>query len=136
MRPVSPAVGAATQIVSTPNGEQTPPSGPHGTTDTQYVDAHHSHAPTQPTSHSLKHTFDHENSHLTEQFKTPSIRRRRASRELALPVAGAVASGVGADGVDHDDGITGAEVVVEPLCVGGADVDAAVTDVALALVGH
>ena len=55
---------------------------------------------------------------------------------LALPVVGAVVSGVGAGGVLHDDGITGAEVVEEPPCVGGADVDAAVTDVALALVIH
>src|SRR5712671_6579101 len=57
-------------------------------------------------------------------------------RELALPVAGAVVLGVGAGGVLHDDGITGAEVVEEPPCVGGADVDAAVTDVALTLVIH
>src|SRR5580693_9469141 len=56
--------------------------------------------------------------------------------DLALPVAGAVVLGVGAGGVLHDDGITGAEVVEEPPCVGGADVDAAVTDVALTLVIH
>src|SRR5258708_35133501 len=57
-------------------------------------------------------------------------------RQLALPVAGAIVLGVGAGGVLHDDGITGAEVVEEPPCVGGADVDAAVTDVALTLVMH
>jgi hypothetical protein len=57
-------------------------------------------------------------------------------RELALPVVGAVVSGVGAGGVLHDDGITGAEVVEEPPCVGGADVDAAMADVAIALVIH
>src|SRR4051812_8794633 len=57
-------------------------------------------------------------------------------RELALPVVGAVVPGVGAGGVLHDDGITGAEVVEEPPCVGGADVDTAMADVALALVIH
>ena len=36
----------------------------------------------------------------------------------------------------HNDGIADAEVVAEPLRVGRADVDAAVTHVALALVGH
>ena len=57
-------------------------------------------------------------------------------RELALPVVGAVVPGIGAGGVLHDDGITGAEVVEEPPCVGGADVDTAMADVALALVIH
>src|SRR5882757_279028 len=65
-----------------------------------------------------------------------AIVRLLEGRELALPVAGAVVLGVGAGGVLHDDGITGAEVVEEPPCVGGADVDAAVTDVALTLVIH
>ena len=32
-----------------------------------------------------------------------------------MPVVGAVVSGVGTGGVRHDDGITGAEVVEEPL---------------------
>ena len=40
------------------------------------------------------------------------------SVQLALPIAGAVVLGVGAGGVLHDDGITGAEVVEEPPCVG------------------
>ena len=58
-------------------------------------------------------------------------------RELALPVVGAVVPGVGAAaGVGHDDGITGVEVVEEPLRVGRANVDAAMTDVPLALVIH
>ena len=58
-------------------------------------------------------------------------------RELALPVVGAVVPGVGAAaGVGHHDGITGVEVVEEPFRVGRADVDAAMTDVALALVIH
>ena len=56
--------------------------------------------------------------------------------DLALPVVGAVVSGVGAGGVLHDDGITEAEVVEEPPSVAGADVDAAVTDIALTLVVH
>src|SRR5277367_4158886 len=58
-------------------------------------------------------------------------------RELVLPVVGAVVPGVGAAaGVGHHDGITGVEVVEEPFRVGRADVDAAMTDVALALVIH
>src|SRR3984957_1465879 len=58
-------------------------------------------------------------------------------RELDLPVVGAVVPGVGAAaGVGHHDGITGVEVVEEPFRVGWADVDAAMADVALALVIH
>src|SRR5258707_6177333 len=58
-------------------------------------------------------------------------------RELVLPVVGAVVPGVGAAaGVGHHDGITGVEIVEEPFRVGRADVDAAMTDVALALVIH
>src|SRR6202008_425725 len=63
--------------------------------------------------------------------------RNPRTRELELPVVGAVVPGVGAAArVLDNDGITGAEVVEEPLCVGRADVDAPVTDVALALVVH
>src|ERR1700721_992733 len=57
--------------------------------------------------------------------------------ELDLPVVGAVVPGVGAAaGVGHHDGITGVEVIEEPFRIGRADVDAAMTDVALALVIH
>src|SRR6516162_7536396 len=55
---------------------------------------------------------------------------------LDLPVLAAVVSCVAADGVRDHDGIADAEVVVEPLRVGRADVDTAVADVALTLVGH
>src|ERR1700761_6026690 len=62
---------------------------------------------------------------------------RGPRRELDLPVVRAVVPGVGAAaGVGHHDGITGVEVVEEPFRVGRADVDAAMTDVALALVIH
>ena len=64
------------------------------------------------------------------------LRDKPKGRDLALPVVRAVFPRVGAGGVLHDDGITGAEVVVEPPCVGRADVDAAVTDVALTLIIH
>src|SRR5271166_6650820 len=55
---------------------------------------------------------------------------------LKLPVVGAVVLRVGPDRVLHDDGIAGAEVVEEPLRIRRADVDAAVADVTLALIGH
>ena len=55
---------------------------------------------------------------------------------LDLPVLAAVVSCVNADGVRHHDGIADAKVVVEPPRVGWADVDTAVADVALTLVGH
>lgn len=78
---------------------------------------------------------------LLQQPQIVHTQRRGAvfskGRELDLPVVGAVVPGVGAAaGVLHDDGITGAEVVEEPPCVGGADVDTAMADVALALVIH
>src|ERR1700744_4764442 len=58
-------------------------------------------------------------------------------QELELPVVRAVVPGVGAAaGVGNHDGITGVEVVEKPFRIGRADVDAAMTDVALALVIH
>src|SRR5271166_6172238 len=68
------------------------------------------------------------------RYRTARFRVYLAARPLRLPVVGAVVLRVGAGGVLHDDGITGAEVVEEPPCVGGADVDAAVADVSLALI--
>src|SRR3954449_10154393 len=55
---------------------------------------------------------------------------------LHLPVLGTVVLVVGADGVLHHDRVAAAEVVVEPLRVGRTEVDAAVADVGLALIGH
>src|SRR4051812_31678993 len=69
--------------------------------------------------------------HFLHDLVSQRTERRSA---LTLPVAGAVDPGVGAGRVFHDDGVTGAEVVIEPPGVGRADVDAAVTDVALPLI--
>src|ERR1700722_12395766 len=82
---------------------------------------------------------DSERQSPTADDRATGIASRRqlgiGSRELALPVVGAVVPGVGAAaGIGHHDGITGVEVVEEPFRVGRADVDAAMTDVALALV--
>src|SRR3981081_2049132 len=73
----------------------------------------------------------------TPSSQTISACLRPSYRLVGDPVAGAVVLLVVATaGILHDDGIPRAEVVEEPLRVAGADGDAAVADVALALVIH